>query len=248
LTSADATLPIAAAPPTAPPDLTVVPSDFAGAPARPDLTAVPTTPDLTAVPATPGPAPTAGDSTRSDLASLWPGLAPRDPRPVVPDPEPDLAAPGRHADREQTDDPLRLADPAPPLPVRQRAGDGQPSDTAAALPLRDRAGGIPERTPDGVTYTPAGLPWRVRQASLAPPLRATAPSRPDAPAAEPDEPPARGPEEIRRMMASYQTGTLRGRSEAARRTGEQPMDADVASAPIDPEPPVEDPEPPVERG
>jgi hypothetical protein len=153
---------------------------------------------------------------------------PGPPDPVVVEPEPAAATPwpdptpvpevtaesGRHAEREQ---PLHLVDPAPPLPVRQRTADADP-----------------ERTPDGVTYTPAGLPWRVRQASLAPPLRATAPSRPDAPAAEPDEAPARGPEEIRRMMASYQTGTLRGRSEAARRTEEQPADAD--------------PEPPVERG
>ena len=54
--------------------------------------------------------------------------------------------------------------------------------------------------------TPAGLPWRVRQASLPKQLW-------DEEVAE--EPPARDPDEVRRAMSSYQLGTQRGRSAAA---------------------------------
>jgi signal transduction histidine kinase len=64
-----------------------------------------------------------------------------------------------------------------------------------------------------VTYTSAGLPWRRRQASLAPPLRGEPPIA--EPSAGQAEIPGRKPEEIRRMMSSYQTGTMRGRIDAA---------------------------------
>jgi signal transduction histidine kinase len=62
--------------------------------------------------------------------------------------------------------------------------------------------------------TASGLPMRVRQANLAPALRKD-------PAAEPqtttaDDEVHRQPEKIRRMMSAYQTGTLRGRTDAAR--------------------------------
>jgi hypothetical protein len=54
-----------------------------------------------------------------------------------------------------------------------------------------------------------GLPRRVRQASLAAPLRAgPPPPRADALA-------GRTPEQVRRMMSSYQRGTAKGREEAA---------------------------------
>ncbi|MEN3305131.1 MAG: hypothetical protein V7603_1333 [Micromonosporaceae bacterium] len=135
--------------------------------------------------------------------------------------------------------PAGAQEPLPALPLRRRTGDWAPApvdaypvpdpgparaeaaphaireapDDPAAPPVRERAGDR-ERDHEAVAYTPAGLPWRVRQASLAPPLRAAAPPKPEPAAGEPDEAPARGPEEIRRMMASYQTGTLRGRSQA----------------------------------
>jgi hypothetical protein len=81
-----------------------------------------------------------------------------------------------------------------------------------------------------VIYTAAGLPWRRRQASLAAPLKASSPAP-----VEPDDPtevPGRKPEDIRRIMSSYQTGTLRGRLVADR----------FAAAPADerPEPEVAD--------
>ncbi|BCJ61370.1 sensor histidine kinase [Micromonospora endophytica] len=61
--------------------------------------------------------------------------------------------------------------------------------------------------------TESGLPVRIRQASLAPALR----DEPEA--AEEDDDVIREPEQVRRMMSSYQTGTRRGRTDAARLLG-----------------------------
>ena len=72
------------------------------------------------------------------------------------------------------------------------------------------------RTESAVTAEPpreqtsAGLPVRVRQANLADALRDAMPADP-----APTMAPARPPEQIRRMMSSYQKGTLRGRTAAA---------------------------------
>jgi hypothetical protein len=65
-----------------------------------------------------------------------------------------------------------------------------------------------------ISTTPSGLPVRVPQANLAEPLRADEPAA----AEEPDEPEdlGRSPEEIQRIMGSYQRGTRQGRSDAAR--------------------------------
>lgn len=63
-----------------------------------------------------------------------------------------------------------------------------------------------------ISTTPSGLPVRVPQANLAEPLRA------DETAAEEQEEvedPGRSPEEIQRIMGSYQRGTRQGRSDAA---------------------------------
>jgi hypothetical protein len=63
--------------------------------------------------------------------------------------------------------------------------------------------------------TPNGLPRRVRQASLAPPLReAPDPFDGDPAADDGSELPSTGrtPEQVRRMMSSYQRGTVRGRA------------------------------------
>jgi anti-sigma regulatory factor (Ser/Thr protein kinase) len=61
-----------------------------------------------------------------------------------------------------------------------------------------------------LSHTPSGLPFRVPQASLAPPLRNGTPPEPRTE----DDDPGRTPEEIRRIVGSYQRGTLRGRFEA----------------------------------
>jgi hypothetical protein len=60
-------------------------------------------------------------------------------------------------------------------------------------------------------HTPSGLPFRVPQASLAPPLRN---GRPVTQSRSDGQDPGRSPEEIRRIVGSYQRGTLRGRFEA----------------------------------
>jgi signal transduction histidine kinase len=79
--------------------------------------------------------------------------------------------------------------------------------------------GVPELgpTPSDVDdeHTHLGLPRRVRQASLAPGLRA----EPAVPVAPADAAPVAGraPEESRQMMSSYQQGTLRGRRADATR-------------------------------
>ncbi|WP_281368973.1 sensor histidine kinase [Phytohabitans rumicis] len=73
-----------------------------------------------------------------------------------------------------------------------------------------------------VTLTPSGLPWRVRQASLAAPLRESPP-----PGDEDVEPPAtRTPDQTRSMMAAYQSATRRGRAEAERQLSTPPGSAD----------------------
>ncbi|WP_165975995.1 hypothetical protein, partial [Actinomadura rubrisoli] len=68
-----------------------------------------------------------------------------------------------------------------------------------------------------ISTTPSGLPVRVPQANLAEPLRTDEPVA----AEEPDEQddPGRSPEEIQRIMGSYQRGTQRGRSDAAEALG-----------------------------
>ncbi|SCF01650.1 Signal transduction histidine kinase [Micromonospora coriariae] len=101
------------------------------------------------------------------------------------------------------------------------AGVGEPGADGGALPTRDEA-----------DRTDSGLPVRVRQASIVPELR-------DDPAAtETDEEDvARPPEQVRRMMSSYQSGTRRGRTDAARLVG----GASGAPPAATPEPTDEDP-------
>ncbi len=101
---------------------------------------------------------------------------------------------------------------AAPEPVSALAAPEPVSALAApepvsALALAEAVADPPAAEPAG--FTPNGLPKRVRQANLAAPLHTDEP-----PAADPDPPPAlrRSPEEVRRMMASYQRGTMRGRS------------------------------------
>ncbi|WP_067139984.1 sensor histidine kinase [Microtetraspora malaysiensis] len=77
----------------------------------------------------------------------------------------------------------------------------------------------PEPEPDGEqgtppepAFTPSGLPFRVPQASIAPALRDDTPTG----AADEDEDDDRSPEEIRKIMGSFQSGTRRGRTDASK--------------------------------
>jgi hypothetical protein len=74
--------------------------------------------------------------------------------------------------------------------------------------------------------TPSGLPVRVPQASITPELRAGDGS---ATGAE-DEDEAPTPEQIRRSFGGLQSGTRRGRSDAAAKSRSQPDDSPPASA------------------
>ncbi|MFU8850233.1 nitrate- and nitrite sensing domain-containing protein [Micromonospora sp. SL1-18] len=92
-------------------------------------------------------------------------------------------------------------------PLRKAADDAatpMPEPPDAGTPVRQRPQPIADRTPQG-------LPVRVRQASLAPQLRAEADSTPEA-SEEADA--GRSPEQIRKLMSRYQTGTRRGRDDA----------------------------------
>ncbi|MFJ8686852.1 sensor histidine kinase [Micromonospora wenchangensis] len=152
---------------------------------------------------------------------------------------PDPAAPG----------PVRPGDRWPvaptgsgPAPTATGPVDTGPVDTGAATDRSggpdpaDRATGDGRTADDGVDppsptvegpVTDAGLPVRVRQANLAPELRAS-PNTGETGAAGT---PRRAPEQVRQLMSAYQSGTRRGRRDAARllegtRAGEWPDDAD----------------------
>ncbi|MFF5057264.1 nitrate- and nitrite sensing domain-containing protein [Micromonospora sp. NPDC000663] len=160
------------------------------------------------------------------------------PAPVTPDgpPVPDTTSTvTAQADGVDVDAalPTRQRTPqatgTPDLPTRARRLLGQPALEAPTVPT-----GLPavdpsrptdsasERSPEAgllparseADRTDSGLPVRVRQANIVPELR-------DDPAATDtdDEDVARPPEQVRRMMSSYQTGTRRGRTDAARLLG-----------------------------
>jgi anti-sigma regulatory factor (Ser/Thr protein kinase) len=94
-----------------------------------------------------------------------------------------------------------------PAPAPAPQTEPEPAIAENALPEPDGPRPVSE-----LSHTPSGLPFRVPQASLAPPLRngasSTAEGRID------DDDPGRSPEEIRRIVGSYQRGTQRARLEA----------------------------------
>ncbi|MEV6520247.1 nitrate- and nitrite sensing domain-containing protein [Micromonospora chalcea] len=130
---------------------------------------------------------------------------PAEPAPPVPEPAtqaPRLTPSGLPA-RTRKRQPA-VAGPTTELAVVERRPAAAPAPSAAAEP---------ESSP----VTDAGLPVRVRQASLAPELRHDQ-TEADDDAADDDDT-ARAPEQVRRMMSSYQSGTRRGRTDAARLLG-----------------------------
>ncbi|QKW15248.1 nitrate- and nitrite sensing domain-containing protein [Verrucosispora sp. NA02020] len=117
--------------------------------------------------------------------------------PTIPIEVPVTSAPGESPARP----------PHPPADGAVAPGTpAGPPETAATPPEP----GTSTTAESDLGRTESGLPVRVRQASLAPALR-------DEPgAADAGEDVIREPEQVRRMMSSYQTGTRRGRSDAAR--------------------------------
>jgi signal transduction histidine kinase len=128
-----------------------------------------------------------------------------------------------------------------PRPYVAGAGQGGTAGPAAGSSTRP-AGGPPEpATPeDEMPLTPAGLPFRIPQASLNPALRADRTDGTDASATGGTPRPdgvRRSPEEVRRIVGSYLSGTSRGRTEAARRRSaiEQPADNSAHSTDGEPQ-------------
>ncbi|MEU6041119.1 nitrate- and nitrite sensing domain-containing protein [Actinomadura sp. NPDC047616] len=103
-------------------------------------------------------------------------------------------------------------------PATARTGPGRGAANGAARPDDDPTPPEDQPTVPENPSTPSGLPVRVPQANLAPPLREDAPAEDEQQDEEPDEP-GRSPEEVLRIMGSYQKGTRRGRDEAARAMG-----------------------------
>ncbi|QKW39414.1 nitrate- and nitrite sensing domain-containing protein [Actinomadura sp. NAK00032] len=105
-----------------------------------------------------------------------------------------------------------------PAPTRS-PGEPAPPGGPAAAGGGDSATSPPEDQPPVTeSTTPSGLPVRVPQANLAAPLRTDEPVV----AQEPDEPdvPGRSPEEIQRIMGSYQRGTRLARTAVETRGNE----------------------------
>ncbi|MEV4827470.1 nitrate- and nitrite sensing domain-containing protein [Micromonospora sp. NPDC049257] len=120
-----------------------------------------------------------------------------------------------HAPTVPTGLPVTVARPS--TPTVAVAGDARTADADADPPSPTVEGPV----------TDAGLPVRVRQANLAPELR-------DPPTGGETGAGAavrRAPEQVRQMMSAYQSGTRRGRTDAARlsegtRSGDRSDDAD----------------------
>jgi hypothetical protein len=104
-----------------------------------------------------------------------------------------------------------------PTPVDAAVPDAATDERTPAGTDDRTPAGTDDRTPAGTDglVTDSGLPVRVRQANIVPELRAEQAAADD----EPDEQAARLPEQVRKMMSSYQTGTRRGRTDAARLLG-----------------------------
>ncbi|MEV0995279.1 nitrate- and nitrite sensing domain-containing protein [Nonomuraea sp. NPDC050202] len=112
--------------------------------------------------------------------------------------------------------PTAVPAPAPPPAPRPRPEAVPRPEPAPAPEPQAETPAEPEQ--QSVTeFTPGGLPLRVPQANLAPALRDDTPTQPDF--EEDDD--ERSPEEIRAMMGSLQSGTRRGRSQAAKMLEEQ---------------------------
>ncbi|GAA0254620.1 sensor histidine kinase [Cryptosporangium japonicum] len=165
-----------------------------------------------------GNAPTTGpDNTEPDSAQAD-SLQPDSARPDSAEAEsgaPGNGAPGNGAPGNGAPGNVAAGPGVPDLGAPgHELGDTRPRGVARA-PMASRA--EPADTsdpasPEPATTTPGGLPRRVRQASLAAPLRAGS-GIPQAPV-EPTT--MRSPEEIRAVMGSYQRGSVQGRSDAAR--------------------------------
>lgn len=96
---------------------------------------------------------------------------------------------------------------------------------AAAAPRPPAAAPVRAEGQSQQSHTLGGLPIRVRQNNLAPQLRANSNTTED----RGDSEPVRSPDQVRRMMTSYQSGSLRGRADAEQLSNKD-TDANAANA------------------
>ncbi|MFY1656303.1 nitrate- and nitrite sensing domain-containing protein [Micromonospora sp. WMMD1274] len=168
----------------------------------------------TALPAAPAPDP--ARSTRD-------GDGPATPSGPDGDTEPDQPAePAPQAPEPVTRAPRLTPSGLPARTRKRQPGVAGPTTELAVVERRpaattDEPDASPATEPETAPVTDAGLPVRVRQASLAPELRHDQTEAEDDAADDDDT--ARAPEQVRRMMSSYQSGTRRGRTDAARLLG-----------------------------
>ncbi|NJP32469.1 sensor histidine kinase [Micromonospora thermarum] len=159
-----------------------------------------------------------------------PTASPADP--AQQDREPVLASGGPVAGTEAPAQ-SALTSPTPSLGVPAVRHDApRPPASADATsgrtaPVQAASNSTPDLQPRE-SHTPGGLPVRVRQSSLAPQLRDSSGPTEDTT----DSDLTRSPDHVRRMMASYQSGSLRGRADAERlRDEDGDAGADDSAAP-----------------
>ena len=114
----------------------------------------------------------------------------------------------------------------PPLPRRTATAPPEPKEITEIAEIKEPVvAEDPLASPAASQTTPSGLPVRVPQASITPALRTEGGSATDA--ADEDDAPT--PEQIRRSFGGLQSGTRRGRTDAAAKSRSQPADPPSAS-------------------
>ncbi|MET7470403.1 nitrate- and nitrite sensing domain-containing protein [Micromonospora sp. NPDC005686] len=189
----------------------------------------------TALPVTPTPAGDTppGDGSEPATPSGPDGGAepeqPSEPAPQVPEPmaqAPRLTPSGLPARTRKRQS--AVAAPTTELAVVERRSVAQTDAVEASPETAPEPESESEPESETAPVTDAGLPVRVRQANIVPALRHDQTEADD----DADDDTARAPEQVRRMMSSYQSGTRRGRTDAARllggarEAGGAPADAD----------------------
>ncbi|SCG81246.1 sensor histidine kinase [Micromonospora rifamycinica] len=213
----------------------VVPADPSPSGALPVVTGRPAAPEPPAAPATAAPAPAPAAPAPTVAAPAPTAAAPAAAPPVAPVATPPTGVlspaglPTRSRKRPVSQDALHAPTVPTGLPVTRPRPHTPADQPTPDGPTADDGDRPPSPTVEG-PVTDAGLPVRVRQANLAPELR-TLPTGGEAGAGGAVR---RAPEQVRQMMSAYQSGTRRGRTDAARllegsRTGDRSDDGDDAA-------------------
>ncbi|NBE83572.1 sensor histidine kinase [Micromonospora rubida] len=218
-----------------PPEMVADPGGDANAPERPGLPGTSAPVAVAPPPAGPAAHLPARPAAPVAVAVAEPVTAPV--APTAPEADSGPALPTRARQRTAPGAPDASAGEGAGLPVRPRRPAGQSALDAptvpggfpvtAPRPVADEASppaldapDAPDASDTSTGLTPAaspaqqtgsGLPVRVRQANIVPELR----EDPSAQQVDDDEDVIRPPEQVRQMMSSYQTGTRRGRTDAA---------------------------------